>query len=505
MRLALAARAAADGGLPEQAVEYAGRAARDVADPSLRADLVLIRATLADEQDRAGEAARLLAETAAEVAPADPRTAGYLMFQAGSAAANAGDYAGLARLADRAEELAVGNAHLVRALVRLFAGQNPLERADPSDGVAALRELIDSGAACLGPRDTLRAALWHVMIADVAGAHTFVEPLVRRFREDGAIGLLSPALMVLARAQLMLGHPREALTSATEGMRIAADTGQHRVRVYHATVLALLAAMRGDEERVAGLTAEPLARDVPPSNVHAAGALSLLDLGLGRYDAALDRLLGVVSGANRQGSIGSLPDLVEAAVRAGRAGEGRQAADWYREWSAQVAQPWTEAVALRCAALMAADGDAGGLYARAVERHRHDGGMPFERARTELLYGEWLRRSRRRNDARAALRSALETFERLGAAPWAERARTELRASGESTAGGAADAPVEDVFAALTPQELQVVRLAAAGLSNREIGAQLFLSPRTVGYHLYKVYPKLGVASRGELARLVAA
>ncbi|MFC9971585.1 ATP-binding protein [Spirillospora sp. NPDC127200] len=509
-RLALAAHAAADGGLPEQAVEYAARAARHVADPVLRADLVLIRATLADEQDRAGEAARLLAETAAEVVRDDPRTAGYLMFQAGSAAANAGDYAGLARLADRAEELGAGNAHLVRALVRLFAGQNPLERADPSDGVAALRELIASGAACLGPRDMLRAALWHVMIADIAGAHAFVEPLVRRFREDGAIGLLSPALMVLARAQLMLGHPREALTSATEGMRIAADTGQHRVRVYHATVLALLAAMRGEEARVAELTAEPLARDVPPSNVHAAGALSLLDLGLGRHDAALDRLLGVVSGANRQGSIGSLPDLVEAAVRAGRAGEGRQAAGWYREWAAQVGQPWTEAVALRCAALVAADGDAvggeaGELYARAVERHRHDGGMPFERARTELLYGEWLRRARRRNDARASLRSALEIFERLGAAPWAERARTELRAAGESTAGGSADAPPQDVFAALTPQELQVVRLAAAGLSNREIGAQLFLSPRTVGYHLYKVYPKLGVTSRGELARLVAA
>ncbi|MGW2222487.1 helix-turn-helix domain-containing protein, partial [Nonomuraea sp. NPDC001684] len=110
-----------------------------------------------------------------------------------------------------------------------------------------------------------------------------------------------------------------------------------------------------------------------------------------------------------------------------------------------------------------------------------------------------LRRARRRAEARSPLRSALEIFDRLGAAPWAGRARAELRATGES----APDGPPADALAALTPQELQVVRLAAAGVSNRDIAAQLFLSHRTVEYHLYKAYPKLGVASRQELARLV--
>ncbi|MFD9942184.1 AAA family ATPase [Nonomuraea sp. NPDC059023] len=140
------------------------------------------------------------------------------------------------------------------------------------------------------------------------------------------------------------------------------------------------------------------------------------------------------------------------------------------------------------------------LFLRAVQLHREGPGRPFERARTELLYGEWLRRARRRSDARTPLRSALEIFERLRATPWAERARAELRATGDSV-------PVAEATAAnprdrLTAQELQVVRLAAEGHSSREIAALLFLSKRTVEHHLYKAYPKLGVGNRRELARL---
>ncbi|MBD3141399.1 helix-turn-helix transcriptional regulator [Microbispora bryophytorum] len=126
------------------------------------------------------------------------------------------------------------------------------------------------------------------------------------------------------------------------------------------------------------------------------------------------------------------------------------------------------------------------------------GGRSFEHARTSLLYGEWLRRSRRRAAAAGQLRLALETFERLGAKPWADRARGELEATGAKAPG----TPARGILAELTPQELQIVRLAAQDLSNKDIAAQLFLSPRTVGYHLYKAYPKLGVASRGELATL---
>jgi DNA-binding CsgD family transcriptional regulator len=127
----------------------------------------------------------------------------------------------------------------------------------------------------------------------------------------------------------------------------------------------------------------------------------------------------------------------------------------------------------------------------------HGDRRPFERARTELAYGETLRRARRRMDARAPLRRALETFERIGAEPWAARADRELRATGES--GRRHDPSTLDQ---LTPQELTICQLVAEGLTNREIGARLFLSTRTVDYHLRKVFPKLGIGSRTELLRL---
>ena len=118
------------------------------------------------------------------------------------------------------------------------------------------------------------------------------------------------------------------------------------------------------------------------------------------------------------------------------------------------------------------------------------------------MWGEWLRRERRRTEARAPLRTALDTFEQVGAAPWAERARQELAASGSAPAEPAR-APVITASSGLTSQEAHIVRLAAQGLSNRDIAAQLVLSPRTVGHHLYKADPKLGVLSRGELPALL--
>ena len=154
--------------------------------------------------------------------------------------------------------------------------------------------------------------------------------------------------------------------------------------------------------------------------------------------------------------------------------------------------PARRALLARCQAL-ADQADAEHRFADAIGLL--DALTPFDRARTQLLYGEWLRRERRRTDARPHLRAALETFEQLRVSPWAERARSELRASGETARRR--DASTRDQ---LTPQELRVADLAAGGLTNAEIGAQLFLSPRTIDYHLRKVFSKLEIASRGDLA-----
>ncbi|MBC2873796.1 MULTISPECIES: helix-turn-helix transcriptional regulator [Streptomyces] len=444
--------------------------------------------------------AREAVGSAPEAVRPAPELVGPLLFQAAQAAWHAGDQDALDRTAAQAAGLGLSEAGRIAALARLAAGQHRCGPGDPGAGADAVRQLIGAdGESAADLREVVRLGWWHLFAGDLPAARDLAVALERRCRESGAIGTLALVQMLLARVQLLLGLHREALATATEGMRVAEDTGHARVRVHLATVLAQLAAVRGDEEGCRELTAEALARGVAPGTVHAACALALLDLGLGRTEAAFDRLSAVASGPDRQGVIGSLPDLVEAAARLDRPDGGRSALAWYERHAAAYPRPWTEAVAERCRALLSPEpAEAGKHFAHAVRLHR-EGGSGFERARTELLYGEHLRRRRQTSEARPLLRSALDAFDRLGAAPWAERARTELRATGESLGVPAATPGLLD---RLTPQEAQVARLAADGLSNRDIGARLFISPRTAGYHLSNVYPKLGISSRRELARL---
>jgi DNA-binding CsgD family transcriptional regulator len=191
----------------------------------------------------------------------------------------------------------------------------------------------------------------------------------------------------------------------------------------------------------------------------------------------------------------SLDRVETAAVEGDRAA----AIGWLRpleNFAALTAAPWAAGRAAHCRALLA--------QADAAERHFEEGltpheqaQRPFERARTHLAYGDFLRRARRRRDSRVHLRAALTSFEDLGARPWADRAHQELRASGET-----ARKRNPTTLLQLTPQELQVARFVAQGLHNREVAAQLFLSPRTIEYHLRNVFTKAGVSSRAELAHL---
>ena len=161
---------------------------------------------------------------------------------------------------------------------------------------------------------------------------------------------------------------------------------------------------------------------------------------------------------------------------------------------------WVRGVMTCCRALVAGDERAGDLFEESLALHKEGRTPPPHLARTHLLYGEWLRRSRRRSEARVHLRAATELFEHIGAERWAARARGELRATGET---GRRD--VTRSLNDLTPQERRIAEAVAVGSSTREVAAQMFLSPRTVEYHLHKIYPKLGIATRIELARIVAA
>jgi DNA-binding CsgD family transcriptional regulator len=188
-------------------------------------------------------------------------------------------------------------------------------------------------------------------------------------------------------------------------------------------------------------------------------------------------------------------DRVEAAVRVRRPEVAERSIERLATWASATSPGWATVVLEDCRALMSPPENAEPHFEAAVEGL--PGARPLDRARVHLHYGEHLRRERRRIDSRNHLRLALEGFERLGAVPWAERARRELRATGET-------ARKRDIspLAELTPQELQVARLVGEGATNKAVAAQLFVSPKTVEYHLRKVFAKLGIASRSELIRL---
>jgi DNA-binding CsgD family transcriptional regulator len=227
-------------------------------------------------------------------------------------------------------------------------------------------------------------------------------------------------------------------------------------------------------------------------------SLGLLDLTLGRPSEATDRLLLVSAGerpeSNPLTALWSIPDLIEAAARSERLDETSDRLGSYTEWVKASPSPARLSLLARCRALAGEGG----------EREQFETALapeaalsPFEYARTELLYGEWLRRGRKRREARPYLRRAADLFRQVGAPPWEERAASELRATGE-TARRRNPSTLDE----LTPQELQIAGLVAVGMTNRQVAAQLYLSPRTIDYHLRKVFSKLGVASRTELVSM---
>jgi DNA-binding CsgD family transcriptional regulator len=188
----------------------------------------------------------------------------------------------------------------------------------------------------------------------------------------------------------------------------------------------------------------------------------------------------------------AIANLAEAAVRIGRRDEARALLEGLECRAALTPSPLFDHVMRHARAVLADDAEAEALFQLALAPEANTG--PFQRARVELAYAMWLRRQRRGADARAPLRAARDTFDALGALPWGQAARQELRATGETSRGR-----TPDVLEQLTPQELQIAQMAASGLSNREIGQTLYLSHRTIGSHLYRIFPKLGVASRAEL------
>ena len=317
-----------------------------------------------------------------------------------------------------------------------------------------------------------------------------------------ARGMMNPlSAILMGRAAWELGSARFAAaeSTATEAIELAREIGQEGVVAICTGLLARADAPRGREDDCRRRAADALALAADRSEAHpqsaAEAALAQLDLAMGRPADALLRLQGLFTAGHAMYRYAVIDDLVEAAAAAGRPDEALEAVAAWQEWVRHTDLPVGHAVLARARALLASQEDADARFREALEHSA----SPFGRARTELAYGELLRRARRRTEARTRLRSALERFEALGAVPWADRAAAELRATGETARKR--DASTLDQ---LTPQELQIARLVAEGGRNRDIAARLFLSPKTVEYHLRKIFQKLDIGARADLIRLVS-
>ncbi|WP_436788854.1 AAA family ATPase [Yinghuangia sp. YIM S10712] len=527
-RLALAAQWASEAGDLDQARELAIRSASGAGDPEVRATLALVHGLADFWQGAFPSSHKTLVGGADEVAPHSPGHAARLLVEATHAAWYVGEHeldATLARFAslDLSDQDPVTpvSHYLVDCLYRgprrfpTRPGTGSEARADPP----RLAEVVAAVRAAGGVDARVLQLLCGIALTQGhdTDAHDLATELAADSRRQGGIGRLPTLLFYKAEAEVFDNRYADALATATEALAFARDTGQQQwVSQFH-SVVALLRAVEGEEaacrEAADAALGSSAGGAMAPGTPWTYWALGLLDLGLGRAGTALARLEQLTREPLRHHICASrsTPDLVEAAVRVGEPERVAEQFARFQAWAEWVRRPWADAVVLRCRALLAAGGSGNSADSKAVSPDNvedlwtrsltlHDPERrPMERARTALLYGEWLRRGRRKTDAREHLRYAWEEFTRLGAKPWAERARSELDATGTGTARPATASPT-GAAAVLTPQELQITRLAAQGLSNRDIAAQLFLSPRTVGHHLYKAYPKLGIVSRNELA-----
>jgi DNA-binding CsgD family transcriptional regulator len=502
-RLTDAADAAWLAGQPDRALGLLDRAAAGVSEPRLRANVAHLRGVIELRRGVPANAFTILAAGSAEVAPVDPVKALAMLLPASEAASYAGDVTLTIEAARRAAALPRGQQRIDQFTLDMLVGIGSLLEGDTARGAPLLREATTLAQTFDDPSRLGYAGAAARYLGDDTATHDFYARAVARARATGELVLLPYLLESLAVAEVAAGRYAAATASASEGLRLARETGQESSVCQNLSTLALLAAMQGRQDACRSYAAEALERAVPRGlrlqAASASWALALLDLASSRPSEALARLTTLASGSETGHpviALLSVPDLIEAAVRANQTERGQTALAGFEQWAAHTAPPWALALVPRCRGLLSAGAAADRHFAEALRLHGPSS-RPFDRARTQLLYGEALRRARRRVDAREHLRAAFTTFEQLGASPWAERARTELRVSGET-----ARQRNPSTLDQLTPQELQIVRFVGEGATNRDVAAQLFLSPRTIDYHLRQVFTKLGISSRAELIRL---
>ena len=497
-RALTAAQAMFDAGAPDRASELLATAAMG---PLLEPDsarLERLRALLLFARSRGSEAVLPLIEAGRRLAPFDADLARETYVEACCAMVFAGSLA------------PPGRAQEVAAAARSAPeGQRPVDLflmaqamwfgAGDAASASLIRRALDafrqevigeSGERWLWIASRTAPAVW-----DDDAWHELATRQVALAREAGALTLLAVALACLADLQVHEGDLVGASASLDELDVIADITGN--APIVHTSLI--LSAWRGDEEQAAGVfqaaTRAATARGEGRALTLVDLATAVLENGRGRYEAAVAAAQRAFAHDEIVFANWALVELVEAAVRSGQRDVARDALERLVDHLGSSETDWAYGIAARCRALVAEGDEAESRYREAIARLAGSRAAP-QLARAHLLYGEWLRRENRRVDAREQLRRADDMFSRMGAHAFAERARRELSATGATVRKRTEDASEE-----LTAQEAQVARLAITGLTNPEIGAQLYLSRRTVEWHLRKVYTKLSISSRRELEK----
>jgi DNA-binding CsgD family transcriptional regulator len=379
---------------------------------------------------------------------------------------------------------------------RLDAGRQPLREVVAAAGAAGVLD---------GPEVLLRAGGAALVVGDLTAACRANSRALAVARARGPYILVAQALERLAYGELRAGRHARARAHAEDGLRTALGAGQDNLAAHHHAILALVASVEGSSEEVAehAAAAERVAAShgLAQAATLSQWARARADLARGRLPEAAARLGPLVGAGPRRGHFAvrmlAVPCFVEAAARTGQTDAARSALAEFAHWAAQGADPQAPAQLARCRALLSGPEECEAQFTTALTRHEEVAG-DFERGRTQLLYGAWLRRRRRPGEARGRLRDALVSFERGGALGWATQARAELRATGDAGPGEPAGP-----LTLLTPQQLRIARCVAEGATNREVALRLSVSPRTVDHHLRNVFATLGVRSRVELSRLV--
>jgi DNA-binding CsgD family transcriptional regulator len=506
-RLLQAAETAWSAGLTERALGLLEAHGREQPGTSGRMNELALQGAIAARTGRLRDALEMLmaaADLAIEpneetVILADAVHANYYLADASTAALLARRLAELAPTVTDDRALALGL--IAMGVARILAGQPG--GADDLRWAAPL--LQATPALYQDPRRLSLLMQVPMYLRDTTGGGRSVRDLVEAVRGEAGVGALPGVLWNLARDQATTSAWAEAEANYTAVVRLAEETGQTTEQVMALAGLCWLESRQGREERcrrhAAAVLAMAAATDLHMAEAWVRYALGDLELSLGEPARAVSTLRELVDMLDlhelADADLVPAAELVDALQRLGEVSEAQAVAAAYERAARDKGQPWALARAERARGLLADDVSAPPCFEAALEAHAATLDR-FETARTRLAYGERLRRAAMRLRARDQLRVALDDFEDLGAARWAERAAVELAATGETVQRRGADPR-----SSLTPQELQVSLLLVEGRTTREAAAALFLSPKTVEYHLRKVYTKLGIGSRSELAEVL--